>query len=60
MCIVYNNDIFFIVEFQYVKLGKGVVFVCIKLKSLIFGKVLDYIIFVGYKIQDVRVECCKF
>lgn len=60
MCIVHNNDIFFIVEFQHVKPGKGAAFVRTKLKSLTSGKVLDHTIPAGHKIQDVRVERRKF
>lgn len=60
LCIWYNYDIFKIIEFFYVKLGKGFVFVRIKLKSVIIGKVIDNIFFVGYKIEDVCVEIYKF
>lgn len=60
MCIVHNNDIFIIVEFQHVKPGKGAAFVRTKLKSLTSGKVLDHTIPAGHKIQDVRVERRKF
>lgn len=38
LCLVMNNDIYSIVEFQHVKPGKGAAFVRTKLKSLRSGK----------------------
>ena len=41
MCIVFNNDIYKIVEFLHVKPGKGPAFVRTKLKSVTNGKVVE-------------------
>ena len=60
LCIVYNNDIYKIVEFQHVKPGKGPAFVRTKLKSLTNGKVLDNTFSAGHKIEEVRVETRKY
>lgn len=56
LCIIFNNDIFTIVDFQHVKPGKGGAFVRTKLKSLTSGKVLDYTYTAGEKIETARVE----
>ena len=56
MCIVYNNDIYKIIEFLHVKPGKGPAFVRTKLKSVTNGKVLDNTFSAGHSIEDVRVE----
>ncbi|HIP47794.1 MAG TPA: elongation factor P [Lutibacter sp.] len=60
LCIVYNNDIFKIIEFLHVKPGKGPAFVRTKLKSLTNGKVLDNTFSGGSKIEEVRVETRKY
>ena len=60
LCIEYNNDIYYIVDFQHVKPGKGNAFVRTKLKSLTTGKVVDNTFQAGHNIQDVRVERRKF
>jgi len=56
LCIIYNNDIFSIVEFQHVKPGKGAAFVRTKLKSMTTGKVLENTFSAGHKIETARVE----
>lgn len=56
LCIDFNNDIYYVVEFQHVKPGKGNAFVRTKLKSLTTGKVIDNTFPAGHKIKDVRVE----
>jgi elongation factor P len=56
LCLVMNNDIYSIVEFQHVKPGKGAAFVRTKLKSLTSGKVLDKTFNAGEKITTARVE----
>jgi elongation factor P len=56
LCLVMNNDIFSIVEFQHVKPGKGAAFVRTKLKSLNSGKVLDKTFNAGEKVTTARVE----
>jgi elongation factor P len=60
LCIEYNNDIYYIVDFQHVKPGKGNAFVRTKLKSLTTGKVVDNTFPAGHNISDVRVERRKF
>ena len=56
LCLEYNNDIYYIVDFQHVKPGKGNAFVRTKLKSLTTGKVVDNTFPAGHTIHDVRVE----
>ena len=60
LCLEYNNDIYYIVDFQHVKPGKGNAFVRTKLKSLTTGKVVDNTFQSGHTINDVRVERRKF
>jgi elongation factor P len=60
LCLEWNNDIFYIVEFQHVKPGKGNAFVRTKMKSLTSGKVIEYTFVAGHKINDVRVERRKY
>jgi elongation factor P len=60
LCIEFNNDIYYIVDFQHVKPGKGNAFVRTKLKSLTTGKVVDNTFQAGHTIADVRVERRKF
>ncbi len=56
LCLEYNNDIYYIVDFQHVKPGKGNAFVRTKLKSLTSGKVVDNTFQSGHNIDVVRVE----
>lgn len=60
LCIEFNNDIYYIVDFQHVKPGKGNAFVRTKLKSLTTGKVVDNTFQAGHTVNDVRVERRKF
>ncbi len=60
LCIEFNNDTYYIVEFQHVKPGKGNAFVRTKLKSFTTGKVIDNTFPAGHKLQDVRVERRNF
>ena len=60
LCIEFNNDIYYVVDFQHVKPGKGNAFVRTKLKSLTSGKVVDNTFQSGHTITDVRVERRKF
>ena len=60
LCINYNNDIYYVVEFLHVKPGKGAAFVRTKLKSLTTGKVVENTFPSGHKIDDVRVERRKY
>jgi elongation factor P len=56
LCIEFNNDIYYIVDFQHVKPGKGNAFVRTKLKSLKTGRVVDNTFQSGHTIDVVRVE----
>lgn len=60
LCLEFNNDIYYIVDFQHVKPGKGNAFVRTKLKSLTTGKVVDNTFQAGHTINDVRVERRQF
>lgn len=55
LTIVYNNQLFTIVEFQHVKPGKGPAFVRTKLKSVTTGKVIDNTFRAGEKVETVRL-----
>lgn len=56
LCIVHNNDLYTIVEFQHVKPGKGGAFVRTKLKNLHTGKVIENTFNAGVKITTARIE----
>jgi elongation factor P len=56
MCIMYDNKMWLIVEFQHVKPGKGGAFVRTKLKELKGGRIVDVTFRAGEKFEDVRVE----
>lgn len=56
LCIVLNNDIYSVVEFQHVKPGKGAAFVRTKLKSLTKDKQVDHTFNAGVKIHIARIE----
>jgi elongation factor P len=56
LCIEYNNDLFYIVEFQHVKPGKGGAFIRTKLKNIKTGKVIPNTFQSGAKIEIQRVE----
>ena len=60
LCIEFNNDIYYVVDFQHVKPGKGNAFVRTKLKSVATGKVVDNTFQSGHAIAEVRVERRKF
>lgn len=60
LCLEFNNDIYYIVDFQHVKPGKGNAFVRTKLKSLTTGRVVDNTFQSGHTIVDVRVERRNF
>jgi elongation factor P len=60
LCMVYNHDIYKVVEFLHVKPGKGPAFVRTKLKSLTNGRVVDNTFPSGHKIDVVRVERRKY
>jgi len=56
MCIIYNDKMWIIVDFQHVKPGKGGAFVRTKLKELKTGRVNEITFRAGEKVEDVRVE----
>jgi len=60
LCMVYNNDIYKVIEFLHVKPGKGPAFVRTKLKSVTTGRVIDNTFSAGNKIEEVRVETRKY
>lgn len=56
MCIEFNGQLFFIIQFQHVKPGKGPAFVRTKLKNVSTGKVIDNTFSAGVKVTEARVE----
>lgn len=56
MCIEFNGQLFFIIQFQHVKPGKGPAFVRTKLKNVSTGKVIDNTFSSGVKVTEARVE----
>lgn len=56
LCIVINNDLWMITDFQHVKPGKGPAFVRTRLKNIKTGKVVDNTFSSGHKIETARVE----
>lgn len=56
MCVMYDDKMWIIVEFQHVKPGKGGAFVRTKLKELKTGRVVDVTFRAGEKLDDVHVE----
>lgn len=56
MSILFNNDIYTIVEFQHVKPGKGGAFVRSKMKNLRTGATIDRTWNAGEKIEQARLD----
>lgn len=56
LVLVWNNDLWQIVEFMHVKPGKGGAFVRSKLKNVRNGKVVDNTFRAGEKVETARVE----
>lgn len=56
MCIEFNGQLFFIIQFQHVKPGKGPAFVRTKLKNVATGKVIENTFSSGVKVNEQRVE----
>jgi elongation factor P len=56
MCLVYNNDLYQIVEFQHSKSGRGAAFVRTKLKSITNGKTIENTFNSGEKVETARIE----
>ena len=56
LTLVWNDDLWSIVEFMHVKPGKGGAFVRTKLKNVRNGRVVDNTFRAGEKVQTARVE----
>lgn len=56
LTLIWNDDLWSIVEFQHVKPGKGGAFVRTKLKNVRNGKVVDNTFRAGEKVEVARVE----
>jgi len=54
--MIWNGDVWQIVEFMHVKPGKGGAFVRTKLKNVRTGRVVDNTFRAGEKVQEARVE----
>jgi elongation factor P len=52
----YNNDIWSVIGFQHVKMGRGAAFVRVKMKSLTTGKVVENSFNNSAKLEDIRIE----
>jgi len=60
MCIEFNNGLYFIIDFQHVKPGKGPAFVRTKLKNVKTGKVIDNTFTSGFRVNTARIERRKY
>jgi elongation factor P len=60
LCIVFNKELYVIVEFQHVKPGKGAAFVRTKLKNIMTGKVIENTFNAGVKIDTARIERASY
>lgn len=56
LTILYNSQIFQIIEFQHVKPGKGQAFVKSKLRNLRTGSITDYTFNAGEKLEQANIE----
>lgn len=56
MTILYENNLYLILEFLHVKPGKGAAFVRTKLKNLRTGATIDYTFNAGEKVEKAMVE----
>lgn len=56
LTLVWNNDLWTIIEFLHVKPGKGGAFVRTKLKNVRNGKVVDNTFRAGERLETARVE----
>ena len=56
LTLVWNNDLWTIIEFLHVKPGKGGAFVRTKLKNVKNGKVVDNTFRAGEKVDTARIE----
>ncbi len=56
LCIDLNKDLYFVVDFQHVKPGKGNAFVRTKLRNVKNGRVLEHTFSAGHSITTARIE----
>lgn len=56
LTLVWNNDLWTIIEFLHVKPGKGGAFVRTKLKNVRSGRVIDNTFRAGERVETARVE----
>lgn len=59
MTIIYEGNIYQILEFQHVKPGKGAAFVRTKLKNMRSGAIIDYTFNAGEKVEKAEIEKLK-
>ncbi len=58
--MIWNGDVWSIVEFQHVKPGKGGAFVRSKLRNVRTGRIVDNTFRAGEKVKEARVERRKY
>ncbi len=58
--MIWNGDVWSIVEFMHVKPGKGGAFVRTKLKNIRSGRIVDNTFRAGEKVEEARVERRKY
>lgn len=56
LCIVWNDDVYTVLDFLHVKPGKGAAFVRTKLKCLTKDKVIDHTFNAGVRINLARIQ----
>jgi len=56
MCLALDNELYWLVEFQHVKPGKGGAFVRTRLKNVKTGAILNRTFRAGERIEEVRLE----
>lgn len=56
MVLVFDNQLWSVVEFQHVKPGKGPAFVRTKLKNVLTGKTVDRTLNAGVKVETATVD----
>lgn len=56
LTLIWNNDLWTIIDFQHVKPGKGGAFVRSKLRNVKSGKVVDNTFRAGERVETARIE----
>ena len=59
-CMIWNDDVWTVIEFMHVKPGKGGAFVRSKLRNIRNGRIVDNTFRAGEKITEARVERRKY